>query len=169
MEPAADPAVDPAPSSSTAQTTLLDAPYAQRYKEAKADVPAFLAKPEYNSSQFMPKVRTALHTYGVSQADEVTFTLSRLQGEASNVQLELAQEDGITGLSLDQLEMRLLARFPFPTLERPQYQLVNSIHMKGNNIAKLIQETNTQAGPRLERQAIKPCCRNFSCFTLPTS
>ena len=125
--------------------TFLDAPYGQRYKDARLEVPAFVAKPDYTSQQFMLKVHTAIGSYGIHEDDHVRFALSRLEGEASKFQLELSAEGAAPTPTLG-CETRLLARFPVPTLERAQYQLLHKVCLKGNNMAKYIQEFNTQVG-----------------------
>ena len=128
------------------QLTLLDAPYGQRYKDARLEVPAFVAKPDYTSQQFMLKIHIAIGSYGIHEDDHVRFALSRLEGEASKFQLELSAEGAAATPTLGQFETRLLASFPMPTLERAQYQLLHKVCLKGNNMAKYIQEFNTQVG-----------------------
>ena len=85
-------------------------------------------------------------SYGIHEGDHVRFALSRLEGEVRKFQLELSAEGAAATPTLGRFEIRLLACFPVPTLERAQYQLLHKVCLKGNNVAKYIQEFNSQVG-----------------------
>lgn len=128
----------------TAVEGLASMPYGERYKAARLEVPAFTGKPDYTAEAFLIKLKTAFSTYGLSPSDWVRFALSRFEAEATKFQVELTAElPAGQELTFDELEHKLLARFPVPPGDSAPYFLMHKLHL-GDNLSRYLSHFNRE-------------------------
>ena len=125
-------------------TGLHSLPFKERYFGARDEIPVFEGKQSYTAEAFHTKVLFACDTYAITiPTDRVRIAMSRLEGDASKFQVDLAQT-GELPASLEELFNKLKSRYPVSPEETAAYLLLHKVSLQGNQMAKYLQEFNRQ-------------------------
>lgn len=124
---------------------LQTAPYHERYKAAREEIPVFYGKADYTATSFFTKVDRAADTYGIDPAHLVKLALSRIAGEACRFETDLRKEADSASLSYVDFQRKFHSRFPAAPEDAPSFVLMHHTRLGNGNMARYIQDFNKQA------------------------